>query len=402
MAEDTLGQDFPMQRQCPFEPPKEYERLRAEQPISRVRMPDGTPAWLVTLHEDVRTVLASPAFSSDLAHPGMPAVNPEIRTIARQQRPPFSRMDPPEHSFFRRMLIPEFTVKRTKTLRAGIQSVVDGLIDDLLRKSPPVDLVDEFALPVPSLVICQLLGVPYSRHEFFQQQARVILSRQSTREQVGAAFTALRAYLDTLVEEKLHTPGDDLTSRLATEHLEPTGDVRRQDLVASCMLLLTAGHETTSHMISLGVTALLEHPDQLAALQNDLTLLPEAVEELVRYLSIADYVPSRVALEDVVIGGTVIRAGEGVVPLLAAADWDPKVFDNPGTLDIHRGNRRHACFGYGVHQCIGQHLARTELEVAFSTLFTRIPTLQIAAPSDELDYDHDGMLFGLHELPVTW
>lgn len=402
MNEVVISQGFPMRRRCPFEPPEEYKRLRDEEPVSTVRMPDGAPARVVTRYDDVRAVLTSPAFSADITRPGAPAIIPELKAVAAQQRLPFSRMDPPEHTFHRRMLLSEFTVKRIKTLRPGIQSVVDGLLDDLLRKTPPVDLFEEFALPVPSLVICQLLGVPYSEHEFFQKQARIILSRQSTREQIGAAFVALRGYLDTLVDEKYHEPTDDLLSRLVTDHLEPAGQLRRPDLLATCMLLLTAGHETTANMIALGTVALLEHPDQLAALTERPELLPDAVEELLRYLSIADYVPVRVALSDTEIGGTVIRAGEGVIPLLAAANWDPQVFPDAGQLDLHRGNRHHVAFGYGVHQCIGQNLARAELEIVFSTLFERIPTLRVAAAPEELPYRHDGVLFGLPELPVTW
>lgn len=393
---------FPMRRRCPFAPPEEYERLRAEEPVSRVRMPDGAPAWLVTRYTDVRTVLADSVFSSDVRRPGMPGVNPQIRSLARRQRPPFVRLDPPEHTYFRRMLIPEFTVRRVRAMRPGIQSVVDGLLDGLLRRTPPVDLVEEFALSVPSLVICQLLGVPYDRHEFFQDRARVLLSRDSDRDQAGAAWAELHAYLDSLIDDKLREPADDLMSRLVTDHLEPAGELTRQDLVTTCALLLNAGHETTTNMISLSTVALLEHPGQLAALREDPDLLPAAVEELLRYLSIADLVPARVATEDVELSGTTIRAGEGLIALLGAADRDPEEFRDPDTLDLRRGDRRHVAFGYGVHQCIGHNLARAELEIALSSLFERVPGLRLAGSVEELSYKHESPVFGVHELPVTW
>ncbi|GAA1170412.1 cytochrome P450 [Pseudonocardia alaniniphila] len=394
------SRSFPLQRQCPFAPPSEYERLRAKEPVSRVQLPTGDTAWLVTRYEDVRTVLSGPVFSADSTRPGFPALFPGLEQI--MQRPPFIRMDPPQHSFYRRMLIQDFTVKRIKTMRRGIQATVDRLLDDLLTQTPPVDLVEAFALPVPSLVICQLLGVPYDDREFFQSRSKVILSGASTAEQAAAALGGLRAYMDGLITRKQREPGDDLLSKLATEQLEPAGGLRRDELLMMCLMLLSAGHETTANMISLGTVAMLEHPDQLAALRSDPDLLPDAVEELLRYLSIADLITIRIAAEDTELSGVAIRAGEGVIALLAAADWDPGVFPEPERLDVHRGDRHHVAFGYGVHQCLGQNLARLELEIVFSTLFSRIPTLRVAVPVDELPYKHRTLLHGVHELPVTW
>ncbi|MFI6293616.1 cytochrome P450 [Nonomuraea sp. NPDC050790] len=392
--------NFPLLRQCPFAPPPEYERLRAEEPISRVRLPPGGTAWLVTRYEDVRTVLSSPVFSADGTRPGFPTLLPGQAQLLR--KPPFIRMDPPEHSFYRRMLIQEFTVRRIKTMRPGIEATVNGLIDDLLAMTPPVDLVQAFALPVSSLVICQLLGVPYEDHEFFQTRSNVGVSGESTAREFAVALGELRAYMDALVTLKQREPGDDLVSKLVTEHLEPAGELRRDDLLMMCLILLNAGHETTANMISLGTVALLEHPDQLATLRADPELSPAVVEELLRYLSIADFVTTRIAAEDTDLGGTRIRAGDGVIALLAAANWDPAVFRDPEHLDPHRGNRHHVAFGYGVHQCLGQHLARAELEIALSTLFSRIPTLRVAAPLTELPYKNGNLAYGLHQLPITW
>jgi cytochrome P450 len=394
------SRNFPLRRQCPFAPPPEYDRLRVEEPVSEVQLSTGGTAWLVTRYEDVRTVLSSPAFSADGTRPGFPALVPGAAQILRN--PPFIRMDPPQHTFYRRMLIQEFTLKRIKTMQAGIQATVDRLLDDLLAQTPPVDLVEAFALPVPSLVICQLLGVPYDDHELFQSRSKVAVSGASTAQQFATALGELRAYMDGLITLKQHEPGDDLLSKLVTEQLEPAGELGRDELLMMCLMLLNAGHETTANMISLGTAALLEHPDQLAALRSDPALLPDTIEELLRYLSIADLITTRIAAEDAELSGTTIHAGEGVLALLAAADWDPAVFPEPERLDIHRGNRRHVAFGYGVHQCLGQNLARLELEIAFSTLFARIPALQLAIPADELPYKHGSMLYGIHELPVTW
>jgi cytochrome P450 len=394
------SRSFPVQRQCPFAPPREYDRLRVEEPVSKVRLPTGGTAWLVTRYEDVRIVLSSPVFSADGTRPGFPALIPGAAQALH--RPPFIRMDPPQHSFYRRMLIQEFTVKRIKTMRPGIQVTVDRLLDDLLARTPPVDLVEAFALPVPSLVICQLLGVPYDDHEFFQSRSKVAVSGASTAEQSAAALGGLHAYMDGLITRKQQEPGDDLLSKLVTEQLEPAGELRRDELLKMCVLLLHAGHETTANMISLGAVALLEHPDQLAALRSDPELLPDTVEELLRYLSIADLVTTRIAAEDTELSGTAIREGEGVIALLAAANWDPGAFPEPERLDVRRGNRHHVAFGYGVHQCLGQNLARLELEIVFSTLFARIPTLRVAVPVDELPYKHGNILYGIHELPVTW
>ncbi|PSK90265.1 cytochrome P450 [Murinocardiopsis flavida] len=391
---------FPFQRQCPFAPPPEYDRLRAGEPVAKVPMALGGSAWLVTRYEDVRTVLSSPAFSADGTRPGFPRILPGQAQIL--ERPPFIRMDPPQHGFYRRMIIQEFTHKRIKTMRPAIQAAVDRLLDDLLAGPRPVDLVEAFALPVPSLVICELLGVPYDDHEFFQSRSRAALTRASTAEQFATALGELRAYMDGLITRKQQDPGDDLMSRLVTDHLEPVGELGRDELVMMCLMLLNAGHETTVNMISLGTMALLEHPDQLAALRSDPELLPGTVEELLRYLSIADFVTARIAAEDTELGGAAIRAGDGVIALLAAADWDPGAFPEPERFDVHRGKRHHVAFGYGVHQCIGQNLARMELEIAFSSLFERIPTLRLAASADELPYKHGTLLYGVHELPVTW
>jgi cytochrome P450 len=279
---------------------------------------------------------------------------------------------------------------------------VDGLIDGMLAGPTPVDLVQAFALPVPSLVICELLGIPYADHEFFQANSRVLVNRGSTPEEVSAAAQRLIDYLDRLVGEKLAHPGDGLLSELAARITG--GEVSRSEVASIGRLLLIAGHETTANMIALGTLALLQHPDQLAELRatDDPKLIAAAVEELLRYLSIVQTGPRRVALEDIEIAGHTIRAGEGVILANDIGNRDEAVFADPHRLDVHRDARLHQGFSFGVHQCLGQPLARVELQVVYGTLYRRIPALRLAVDLEEVAFKHDGLVYGVYELPVTW
>lgn len=301
----------------------------------------------------------------------------------------FVALDPPEHGRFRRTLIPEFTVRRIREMRPAIQRIVDERIDALLAAGDSADLIADFALSVPSLVISDLLGVPHADRDFFETKTRVLVTLTSTDEQRESATKALMRYLDRLITVKLRRPGDDLISRLLAD-----GTISRQELTGVSMLLLIAGHETTANNIGLGVVTLLSNPRWIGD--------ERAVEELLRYYSVADLVAFRVAVEDVEIGGQLIRAGEGIVPLVAAANHDGTVFDRPDEFDPGRSARSHVAFGYGVHQCLGQNLVRVEMDIAYRTLFARIPALELAVPVEELPLKYDGVLFGLHELPVRW
>jgi cytochrome P450 len=311
-------------------------------------------------------------------------------------------MDDPEHARLRRMVTAPFTIKRIEAMRPAVQGIVDGLIDDLLAGPKPVDLVEAFALPVPSLVICELLGVPYRDHDFFQANSRNLISRTVTAEERGAAHAALTGYLDDLLGKKIAEPGDDLLTRL-TQQIDK-GELTREQAASMGVLLLLAGHETTANMIALGTLALLEHPDQLALLRDcdDPKLVAGAVEELLRYLNITHNGRRRVALADIEIGGRVIRAGEGIILANDVGNRDPEAFADPDRLDLRRDARHHVAFGFGVHQCLGQPLARMELQVVYSTLYRRIPTLTAAAGLDEIPFKHDGSVYGVYELPVTW
>ncbi|GAA4629760.1 cytochrome P450 [Actinoallomurus vinaceus] len=393
--------EYPMDRAagCPFDPPPDLLAEQRQGPLARVRLWDGSTPWLVTRYADQRAVLADPRVSADIERPGYPSsapIQPGGSKIG------FILMDDPEHARLRRMVTAPFAVKRVAAMRPAIQKIVDRLIDEMLAGPKPVDLVEAFALPVPSLVICDLLGVPYSDHDFFQDNSKTIIRRTATPEQRMAASGNLTGYLDRLVGEKLENPGDDLLSGL-TERVK-AGELTRQDAAQIGVLLLIAGHETTANMIALGTLALLENPDQLALLRDtdDPKLVASAVEELLRYLNITHNGRRRVALEDIEIGGQTIRAGEGIILPNDIGNRDPDAFEDPDRLDLRREARHHVAFGFGVHQCLGQPLARLELQVVYSTLYKRIPTLRLATDLDRIPFKHDGSVYGVYELPVTW
>lgn len=385
---------------CPFDPPPEYSRRQEEAPISRMKIWNGTEVWLLTRYADVRFVLRDRRFSADMSRPNFPMVRPQLQqrsTIART----FIRMDDPDHAYFRRMLTREFMLRRIESIRPAIEQIVDGFLDEMAERRSPVDLVESLALPVPSMVICNLLGVPYEDHAYFQQRTQTLLHQKSSVEQVRTASDELLAYLGDLVDQKATDPGDDLLGRLITDQERP-GNLDREDLVSMALLLLVAGHETTANMIGLGTLALLENPDQAEQIRADRSVIPLAVEELLRYLTIVQSGIPRLALEDVEVDGQTIRAGDGVVAMLSVANRDPDHFDAPDHLDIDRNARHHVAFGYGVHQCLGQPLARMELQIVLDRLFTRFPTLRLAVPVEEVRMRHDMFIYGVHELPVAW
>ncbi|HEV3359054.1 MAG TPA: cytochrome P450 [Pseudonocardiaceae bacterium] len=392
---------FPMTRAqgCPFDPPPAARALQDETPLARVRLADGSTPWLVTRYAEQRALLADPRISSDAGNPGYPSGVQRMRSGSPIS---FILMDDPEHARLRRMITGAFTIKRVAAMRPTVQRIVDDLIDTMLAGPKPVDLVDAFALPVPSLVICALLGVPYADHEFFQANSTVMIRRDAEPEERAAGHRALIGYLDNLMGEKLARPADDLLSGLAQR--VTAGELTRSDAAQMGVLLLLAGHETTANMIALGTLALLEHPDQLALLRDkdDPALVASSVEELLRYLNITHNGRRRVALADIEIAGETIRAGEGVIMANDIGNRDVTQFADPDRLDLTRDARHHVAFGFGVHQCLGQPLARMELQVVYSTLYRRMPTLRLAADLADIPFKHDGSVYGVYELPVTW
>ncbi len=391
---------FPMARQCPMHPPAEYATLRAERPVAKVTLPTGQTAWLVTRYEEVKQLLTDSRLSSDRTAPGFPLMLPVPPGMLKQLNLSLISMDPPEHPAHRRMLITEFTLKRMQFLRPRIQEIVDERVDALLAADRPADLVAEVSMPVPSLVVSELLGVPYPDREFFQPLAMRIVGRGTSPEIRAAAGKELATYLADLVIAKEKDPTDDMLGRLILKNREDAV-MTREDMTNLARLMLIAGHVTTADMLSLGTLVLLEHPDQLALIREDPELIGGAVEEALRYFGIADM--SRAVLDDIEIGGVVMRKGDGVICLAVAANWDEEMYPNPERFDIRRsGANHHLSFGHGAHQCIGHNLARLEMEIVFKTLFSRVPTLRLAAPVEEMPFKYDASLYGVYSVPVTW
>ncbi|MFE7636120.1 cytochrome P450 [Kitasatospora sp. NPDC057518] len=385
---------------CPFGPPPAYTEAAATANLSRAELPGGESCWLATGYAEVRAILSDRRFSADLRHPTFPLLIAGSRERIGEN-PNFLNLDDPEHSRLRRMVTGDFLVKRVEAMRPDIQRIVDEALDGMTAGRAEADLVADFALPVPSLVICLLLGVPYEDHEFFQGISRTLLSNTRPFEELLAARDEMLEYLEALTARKREEPRDDILSRLAVRD-----DLTPREVASTGFLLLVAGHETTANMISLSTALLLDRPEQIARLA-DPAAVPGAVEELLRLLTIIHTGVLRVALEDVELGGTTVRAGEGVVAMLSTANRDEAVFGGADRLpadelDLDRDARRHMAFGFGVHQCLGQPLARAELQIALATLFRRLPGLRLTVPRDELAFRTDAFIYGMRSLPVAW
>ena len=382
----------PRAPRCPLAPPPEFASWRVEPGLQRA-MFHGNPIWVVSRYQDIRAALGDPRLSA--------------KTIPDSMLPSgvggiFARTDDPEHHRLRRMLTSNFTFRRSEAMRPYIQEMVDHYLDEMIGNGPPADLVRDYALPVPSLVIALLLGVPPEDLGLFQRQTTVGLDQKSSDEEKAQAMGAMFTYIEELVQRKEREPGDDLISRLVTEYVA-TGQTDHATTAMTSVIMMQAGHETTANMISLGTVALLEHPEAFERLgqTDDPAVIANIVEELMRYLTIVQSQVDRVATEDLTIGGQLIRAGEFVMMNLPAGNWDAEFVDNPESFDIGRNNRGHLGFGYGGHQCIGQNLARVEMQVAFAALARRLPGLKLAASPESLSFKETD-IYGMKELPVSW
>ncbi|NLU76578.1 cytochrome P450 [Streptomyces sp. HNM0575] len=387
----------------PLTPPPAYLEVQEKEPLTRVMLPSGRTTWLITGQDLGRQILTEPDVSVDRTNPAypFPVPNPEavVAQLARWTQILLGD-DPPLHTARRRMLITEFTVRRAQAMRPRIQEIVDAAIDDLVAAGPPADLVKHVALSVPSLVICELLGVPYEDHEFFQTRTMLQLERDVSVAEQKQAIDELLAYFEVLISKKEEHPEDDLLSRLIVNNREKEA-FDHEALVALGLLLLVGGHETTGNVIALGTAAMLNDPEQFAALKEDPSLMPSAVEEFLRYFSPAT-ATNRVATADIDLDGTTIKAGEGMIVHLTAMARDARVFPDPQRLDVRRNPKGHMAFSHGIHQCMGQNLARVELEIVFNTLFRRLPDMRLTKPFDELSYKFRGLAFGIHDLEIAW
>jgi cytochrome P450 len=382
---------------CPLAPPAEFVGWREEAGLRRA-MYQGQPAWVVSRYPDIRAALVDARLSADTIPDSiMPKGTVDHTPVM------FARTDDPEHQRLRRMMTSVFTFRRTNAMRPQIQELVDQHLDAMIANGPPADLVRDFALPVPSLVIALLLGVPPEDLEFFQRNTTVGMDMKTSDEQRAQAFGEMYFYILELVDRKAHSPGDDLISHLVTDYVG-TGQLNRETAAMTGVIMMQAGHETTANMIALGTVALLEHPEVFDRLgqSDDRAVIANIVEELMRYLTIVHSQVDRVATEDLTIGGQLIPAGDMVVMNLPAGNWDGDFADNPEMLDVDRNVHGHLAFGYGAHQCIGQNLARVEMQSAFATLARRLPGLRLAVTPTELRFKGESDIYGMKELPVTW
>jgi cytochrome P450 len=386
-----------MPRADTLNPPPEYGRLRAERPITKVILDfDGSPVWLVTSYEDVKAILTDVRFSSDFSTPGFPA-----RLTSQPPGPgTFIRMDPPGQTRLRHLLHPELSRRRIDALRPTVQQIVDELVDTMTASDPPADLIAQFALPLPSRVITLLLGIPYEDREFFHYTTRVMGEQTTPPQERLRVRNDLKDYLEKLVADKDSNPGDDLLSRMCLRRREAR--VSLEEVVGIATLLMVAGYETVANQIGVGTVALLENPAQLDDLRAHPEKIHAAVDELVRHQTVTDYGARRAATADVVVGGQLIRKGEGVLAVLSSANRDEAIFPEPDRLDFDRARREHLAFGWGPHQCVGHLLARVQLEVAWLTLLRRLPGLALAVPLEEIPFRFDMFVYGVRSLPVRW
>lgn len=387
--------EIPRTREDAFHPPAGLAGFR-EGPPARVLLPNGETAWLVARHADARAVLSDPRVSSDDTLPGYPQLIPLPPSGGLLS---FLRMDDPEHGRLRRLLTAEFTVRRINAMRPGIERTVAEFLDAMVETGPPADLVRDFALPVPSQVICHLLGVPYSDHDFFQERSAKMLETTATVEEGGQAMAELGDYLTSLVADKVRAPGDDLLSRVASGI--PEGRLTEDELASMARLLLIAGHETTANMLALGTLTLLVS-GEWEALCADPSRVGAVSEELLRHLTVVQFGVGRTLLEPVTIDGVTMEAGDGVVISLFAANRDDSHFPDPDVFDPDREQGHHMAFGFGAHQCLGAALARLEMDIAFTALTARLPGLRLAVPLQDVPFRPVQFVYGLESLPVTW
>lgn len=404
MAETDVQSDnrapaYPMPRESKFDPPLALARWRSERPLHRVALWDGREAWAIIGYEAVRQVMRDQkTFVSSPLAPGFPTLGEA--DAATKKSLLLTMVDQPLHTAQRSAVLREFTVKAIESLRPQATNVVENLLGAMESSGPPVELVEALAAPVPARFTCEFLDVPYEDAEFFQERLGIRFSPESTTGSVYDAEDGLRGYFADLVDSRMDNPKDDLTSRLVNGHVR-TGELSRQDASTVLHTLLIGGFDTTKQMIALGTLTLLEHPEELAKLREHPGGWRNAVEELLRYITMVQS-ERRACTTDTEIGGETIRAGEGVLVMLNSANRDPSIFDLPDSFDVERDAVRHLAFGSGVHQCLGQAVARMLLQLTYPRLFAKFPDLRLAVPFESLSFRENRSLFGVEELPVEW
>ena len=383
-----------------FHPSPELKELQRSRPVVQVQLPDGKTGWLVTRYEDVRQILIDPRFSRAAAN------SPDVPDTGLGQASAGSilGMDPPEHTRLRRLVAGAFTARRVEALRPRVAKLIDELIDHMGTQPQPVDLVENFSLPLPVQVICELLGVPAEDRHIFHEWSDTLLSDISRDPaEIQAAFDQLAAYIARLIAIKRALPADDLMTALIAAR-DGQDRLSEEELVRLGITLLIAGHETTANQINMFLLTLYEYPEQLERLRADREMIPQAVEELMRFVQLGTVGAGlpRVTTEEVELSGVRLPAGVAVIPVMAAANRDPAAVTDPDRLDVTRPQSAHLGFGAGVHHCLGAQLARMELQEALRGLLGRMPRMELAAPVDELIFKNGMIVRSLRALPVRW
>jgi cytochrome P450 len=383
-----------------LDPDPQYAELRRSEPVCRVQLPYGPPAWLVTDYHLTKSVFGDARFSrAATINRDNPRECPvEIGQVAES----VLSMDPPEHTRIRRLAGRAFTARQVERLRPRAQQIASGLIDDMAAAGPPADLVESFSFAFPAIIICELLGIPAAdRHAFRRWTDAVVSTSTSTPEQVQDTYLHLAGYLAGLFAQRRAQPGNDLLTWLVQAR-DNEDRLTEAELLFLGMALLVGGYETTAHQITNMVYTLLTHDRQLRQLKARPELLPNAVEEMLRFIVFGNALNPRIATGDVKLGAVLIRAGEPVLCSRSSANHDEQVFARGGELDFTRDPNPHVAFGYGPHYCLGAHLARMELQVALGTILPRLPGLHIAVPEEELTWQAGTMMRGLSAFPLGW
>lgn len=387
---------YPIARASLFDPPEEFKLYREQSPIVPLKYPNGATGWLITGDNLARKFLNSPLIKHSFASTFPADGNEEV--LAEAGPGEVGLLDPPDHSKLRRLLASDFSVSKIAAWSARIEDIVNRHLDGMAAAGGPADLVADFALPMPTLVISDYLGIPpKDRLRVYEPSNKLVSGNNSSVEEVGQALQDLKDLMREVVELRRVQPGEDLVSRLLAND-----DVSDDEIIGLGWTLIVAGHETTANMIALGMFALLQRPDQLQLLRDDPSLITSTVEELLRYLTIPVAGVTMKAREDLDLDGHLIKAGEDVTVSLQAANRDPEQCREPDRLDITRTPNRHLAFSHGAHNCVGQHLARLEMKIAIPALLRRFPDLRLAVPAESIPMRHDMRVYGVYSLPVSW
>lgn len=400
---------YPVKRRHPLEAP-DYLKLAGRQPMALVRLPDDGTAWLITGHDECRQALSHPKLSADFSRPGFPRFLTGQRRLAlagggkntAHINHTFMHMDPPYHDSIRRMLQDSFSPSSVRAMVPMLTRTAHDLIEAMAEADPPADLIASFAAPFPSLVICEILGVPRRDRDVFEQATHRLLSISDSVRTGVRALKVVNDYLSELLVRASKDPSDNLIGRLVREFLW-TGQLQHDELLATVRLLLMAGLETTASMIGLSFARLLHEPALYKSVRDDPDIVPTAVDELLRFDTIIHHGIRRIAIDDVQLGTGLIRSGEGVVICVSQANRDFRSFDQADRIDFHRKSaRNHLSFSGGVHYCLGHILARMELCIALTAVPRAFPQLRLVRPLEEVAFRENAFVYGARELPVTW